>query len=233
VTARSVAWGDLKNAWDMGGLPAATGTTRFGRLFRSMHPDQLDSSGWADVVATGIGAVVDLRNDYEVKDSPDRPASLTLIRRPIEDQSDTEFMATWGNRLGSPAYYPEILRRWPELVSAAIASIADAQGPVLFHCGAGRDRTGMIAALICTLVGVDRSAILDDYEAGVRAFNAWKLTNPFRERPQTATELDVHLASARGELSTFLDSIEVEGYLLGAGLRAEQIAAIRSRLLDD
>jgi protein-tyrosine phosphatase len=185
VTDRSVAWGDLQNAWDMGGLPTANGTTRFGRLYRSMGPDRMGAAGWADVVATGIGGIVDLRNDDEVEHAPGRPATLTIIRRPIEDQSDTEFMSAWGDRLGSPAYYPEILRRWPGLVSAAIASIADAPGPVLFHCGAGRDRTGMIAALICTLVGVDRSAILDDYEDGVRAFNVWKIANPHRERPQS------------------------------------------------
>jgi protein-tyrosine phosphatase len=228
-----VSWGDLHNAWDLGGLPTAFGSTRYGRIFRSMDPDKLDTAGWEDVRAAGITTVVDLRNDYEVKDAPDRPTTLTIIRRPIEDQSDAEFMAEWGERLGSPAYYPEILRRWPDLVAAAIASIADATGPVLFHCGAGRDRTGMISALICTIAGVDRSAILDDYESGVRAFDAWKLANPFREPPQTESELDLHLRSARGELSAFLAGIEVEDYLVDAGIRAAQLNAIRSRLLDD
>jgi hypothetical protein len=64
VTSRAVFWGDLQNAWDLGGLPTATGTTRFGRLYRSMGPDDLDAAGC-----------------------------------PLEDQSDTDFMAMWGDRL--------------------------------------------------------------------------------------------------------------------------------------
>jgi hypothetical protein len=68
----------------------------------------------------------------------------------------------------------------------------------------------MIAAMICSLIGVDRSAILDNYEAGVRAFNVWKLANPFREPPET----------------------EVDQYLLAAGVTAGQLTRISARLLD-
>jgi protein-tyrosine phosphatase len=232
VTSRAVAWGDLQNAWDLGGLPIASGSTRPGRIFRSMSPDALDAAGWNAVRSAGIVTIVDLRNDYEVGEAIERPPELTVLRAPIEDQSDDQFMAEWGDRLGSPAYYGEILRRWPGLVAAAIIAIADAPGPVLFHCGAGRDRTGMISAMIEQLVGVEREAILDDYSAAVRAFNAWKTTNPFREPPQSDTELGEHLVSARGELADFLDCLDIEEYLLTAGLSRTQLASIRSRLLD-
>lgn len=232
MTSRAVAWGDLQNAWDLGGLPTATGLTRRGQLFRSMNPDPLEAAGWVDILGAGISTVVDLRNDDEVAAIVARPDAVTVHRRAIEDQDDADFMAQWGERLGSPAYYPEILRRWPDLVAAAIAAIADAPGPVLFHCGAGRDRTGMISALIEELVGVDRAAILDDYSCAVRAFNTWKLANPVREPSQSDAELDAHLLSARAELSDFLDSLDVEQYLLDAGLTPAQLASIRSRLLD-
>ena len=232
MTTRAVEWGDLQNAWDLGGLPTRHGLTRRGRIFRSMNPDGLDATGWTAILSDGISTVVDLRNDYEVQDSPGRPSRLTVIRRPIEDQNDAEFMSEWGGRLGSPAYYPEILRRWPALVAAAIASIADAPGPVLFHCGAGRDRTGMISAMIEELVGVDRSAILDDYADAVRAFNQWKRANHFREKPQTDAELDEHLAIALPELTDFLEGVDIESYLLGAGLSAAQLRRLRARLLD-
>jgi protein-tyrosine phosphatase len=233
VTSRAVAWGDLENAWDLGGQPTPSGPTRFGRVFRSMRLDDLDAEGWAALAASGTRSIVDLRNDDEVTAATDRPGAIALARCPIEDQSDSEFMAVWGERLGSPAYYSEILRRWPALVVAALGAIADAPGPVLFHCGAGRDRTGMISAMIGQLVGVHKPAILDDYENAVRAFNAWKKSHPNREAHQSNAELEAHLITARAELRMFLDEFDFEAYLLGAGLAPGQIARIRSRLLDD
>ena len=232
MTQRAVSWGDLENAWDLGGLPVASGATQHGRIFRSMSPDRLNASGWNDVLDAGIDTIVDLRNDDEVSSAVVRPVGLTVIRRSIEDQSDTDFMSLWGERLGSPEYYPEILRRWPGLVAAAVTAIAEAPGSVLFHCGAGRDRTGMISAIIEQLVGVDRAAILNDYSAAVRAYNSWLWVNPGREKPMSDDEVDAHLESALPELEAFLDTHDFESYLIAAGVTPRQLDRLRSRLLD-
>lgn len=232
MTGRALAWGDLENAWDLGGLPTAAGSTRRGQVFRSMKPDALDARGWEDVIRSGVTTIVDLRNDDEVVTETLRPESLAVQRRAVEDQADGEFMAEWGDRLGSPAYYSEVLRRWPGLIAAAIGAIADAPGPVLIHCSAGRDRTGMISAMIEQLVGVDRAAILDDYSAAVRAFNVWKRSHPIHEPSQADDELDRHLERALRELSEFLDGTDVEAYLRRAGVKQEQLDRLRSRLLD-
>ncbi len=230
TAARRVSWGHLQNAWDLGGLPTASGVTRFGQIYRSMSPDDLDDRGWADVAGSGIATVVDLRNDYEVAVVTARPTTIDVIRCAIEDQGDASFMADWGDRLGSPVYYAEVLRRWPELVAAAISSVSDAAGPVLFHCGAGRDRTGMISAIIEELVGVDRDAILADYESGVRAYNHWLLSHESREKPAAPEVLNSRIHTARGELAQFLDEIDVEEYLLAAGVSTDQLSRLRSRL---
>jgi len=197
-----------------------------------MVPDGLDAAGWSDIVASGVTTVIDLRNDYEVTVEVVRPDSIAVIRSPIEDQADASFMSEWGERLGSPIYYAEILRRWPALVAAAFIAIADAPDVALFHCAAGRDRTGMISAMIEELVGVERTAILDDYAGAVRAFNAWKRAHPNREPPQSDEAVEAHLVTAQAELTEFLDSIDVGQYLLDAGLTPAQLARIRSRLLD-
>jgi protein-tyrosine phosphatase len=198
-----------------------------------MSPDDLGAEGWADVVISGVRTVVDLRNDYEVSGGVERPIHLAVVRRPVEDQADEEFMELWGERLGSPAYYPEIVRRWPDLIVAAIAAIADAPTGVLFHCGAGRDRTGMITAILLDLVGVDRAAILDDYELAVRDYNEWLTTNRRRELPLGASQLDGQVGSSRDELSQFLESMDVEGFLLDAGVTRAQVHRIRARLLSE
>jgi protein-tyrosine phosphatase len=232
VNSRAVAWGDLQNAWDLGGLPTTSGVTRHGRIFRSMGPDNLDEAGWRDVTNSGVTTVVDLRNDDEVVAEVSRPDSILVIRNPIEDQSDDDFMSEWGHRLGSPVYYAEILRRWPDLVASAFNAIADAPASVLFHCGAGRDRTGMISAMIEQLVGVERDAILDDYSDACRAFNVWKKSSPGREEPMADEELGDQLETARAELATFLDEHDIASYLLVSGVSAAQLDRIRARLLD-
>lgn len=186
------------------------------------------------MAASGVRTLVDLRNDDEVYAVGVRPSSITVLRHPIEDQGDPDFMAEWGERLSSPDYYPEALRRWPDLFASTFAAIADAaDGAVLVHCGAGRDRTGLITAMLLTLAGVERDAILDDYESGVRQTRDFLLTmerpfEPIREPKQFEAEL----AANRLALDRMLDALDVEAYLLGAGVTGVQLDGIRSRLLD-
>jgi protein-tyrosine phosphatase len=229
---RSVEWRLLHNAWDLGGLPTAFGHTQFGRVFRSANPDDADASSWAAVATSGVCTIVDLRNDDEVSVSL-RPTGLTVQRRPIEDQADDSFMNIWGDRLGSPAYYPEVLRRWPSLVAEAISAIADAPDDgVLLHCVAGRDRTGMIVAMLLSLVGVAREAVLDDWESAARAINTWWSIHGGPKGHLEGATLEGYVAGGRAELDEFLDGADVEEYLLTAGVSARQVARLRSRLLD-
>jgi protein-tyrosine phosphatase len=233
---RSVGtWGELHNVRDLGGFPTESGATRPSRIFRSPSPDGLTHTGWQELQDDGVLTLIDLRNDDEVSGDTARPPSLTIIRRPLEDQLDDEFMSVWGDRLGSPGYYPEILRRWPLLVAEVFSAIADApDGAVLVHCGAGRDRTGMIASMLLELVGADRAAIYEDYHAAVLDDNVWLRSSPpnRREHPKSDAALEVHLEMAQNELAAFLDAIDVESYLIGSGVTTEQIRRLRSRLLD-
>jgi hypothetical protein len=227
-----VEWGSLHNAWDLGGLPTASGTTRFARVFRSANPDDADASSWAAVTTSGVCTIVDLRNDDEVSVSL-RPANLTVERRPIEDQADDSFMSIWGDRLGSPAYYPEVLRRWPALVAEAFSAIADAPDDgVLIHCMAGRDRTGMMVAMLLSLVGVTRDAILDDWSSAAREINAWWSIHGGPKGHLEGLTLENYIVQARGELDEFLDGVDVKAYLLAAGVTVGQLVRLRSRLLD-
>ncbi|HEY1531887.1 MAG TPA: tyrosine-protein phosphatase [Galbitalea sp.] len=224
---------NLENAWDLGGLPTGVGSTRSGQLFRSMKPDALDMNGWAAMIASGVTTIVDLRNDDEVLTETLRPVALVVHRRPVEDQGDDDFMAEWGNRLGSPVVLP----------GGAEALARAHRGRHRRNCrcpepGAvplrGRTRPHRDdSAMIEELVGVDRTAILDDHADVVRAFHGWKRSDEFREAPQTDDQLDANLATALAELGTFLDAIDIEQYLLDAGLSDEQLSRIRPRLLDD
>lgn len=233
TASRVVSWGGIHNSRDLGGLTGRLGTTVFGRLYRMPRLDTLDAAGWAELEAAGVRTIVDLRNAEEIAPLPMRPAGLMAFALPLEDPADAEFMAEWGGVLNSPAVFAEVLRRWPELITNVVSEIADApEGGVAFHCAAGRDRTGLVAALILELAGVDRTRMIDDYELGVRETNEHLKTIDHREKPRADDDLETHIAVLRAALDEFLTGIDVESYLLSAGVTPEQIDAIRRRLLE-
>ena len=228
MTPPRVDWGGLHNARELAGTGGLIAPRA---LFRSPRLDGLDASGWRQVVDSGVRTVVDLRNDDEVAQLPLRPAGLRVIRSPVEDQGDAAFMAAWGPLLGSPDYYPEALRRWPSLIAEAVAAVADApDGGVLVHCAAGRDRTGLIVALVLRVAGVAVDDVLDDYEVGVREINLWFRTNADREPHLDEAALATSIAAKRASLTRFLEELDVDSYLTGAGVSAGQLARLRTRL---
>ena len=146
----------------------AGGVTASGRIWRSGHPDRLDDAGWASLRAMGITTVVDLRNTAERGAANDAPDGIRVLHLPLEDVADPEYIGTWNHDWATPDFYVWGRTHWPELWSAALTAIAEAPGGVLIHCAGGRDRTGMVAAVLLEVAGVEREAILEDYVRGIR-----------------------------------------------------------------
>ncbi|NEA35893.1 tyrosine-protein phosphatase [Streptomyces sp. SID13031] len=203
-----------------------------GRVYRSARPDLLSDTGWQQLAAAGVATVIDLRNDYERLEV--RVIDV-VHHHPVEDQQDTEFMAVWGGRLNSPAYYGDALRRWPGLITSVFARIADAPpGGVLVHCKAGKDRTGMIIAMLLTLVRTPVADILDDYELAVRTMNAYYAEHPGAASGEVAMSedaLEAHCADACLAMIAFLGSTDIPGYLTNSGLTFDQLDRLRERLV--
>ncbi|MBL7495553.1 tyrosine-protein phosphatase [Frankia sp. CNm7] len=166
------------NARDLGGLPTVDGgQTRYGVLLRSDTPQQLTAVAVARLRDEfGLRTVLDLRAVEEAEREgrgllaqeaiayhnlsfltnrwvmPSDPSYDTLVRA-----RDT------GDRV---AHYLDYLRLAGVSVATAVRLAADENsGPTLFHCAAGKDRTGVLAALVLSLVGVDRETIIADYLA--------------------------------------------------------------------
>ena len=232
MTDRSVAWGGLHNARDLGGLPAATTLTRPGRVFRAPRLDGLDEQGWAELVDAGVRTIVDLRNPHEIEPLP-LPADVTRLHRPVEVWEDSEFMARWGEVLDSPEYYRANLDAWPELIVAAVRAVANApEGAVVIHCSAGRDRTGLVTALLLSLAGVPQETIVEDYTLAVAAMNDYALAGHGDETGRSDDELAARLTEVTGHLRAFLSDLDAAGYLTEHGLSADELARVRARLLD-
>ena len=153
----------LVNLRDLGGLPTASGkTTLPGRLLRSESPHTVSESGLRSLLDLGIGAVVDLRttSEREHRPSPLVDAGVHTSHAPIftDDEDYPDHLVT------AAEVYCWWLRERQTGVASAMTAIADApSAPILVHCHAGKDRTGVVVALVLRLAGVPVEAIADDY----------------------------------------------------------------------
>ncbi|MEN0085721.1 MAG: tyrosine-protein phosphatase [Leifsonia sp.] len=176
---RDLAWDGYPNVRDLGGLPtplAPSGTTTFGRIARGPRRELLTEAGWREARRWGLRSIVDLRCPHEIGSREGDPAvgleasvTISVLNAPTEDQDDPEFRAVCFPILDSPEYWRHNWRILPELVLATLNAIAEAPTGVLIHCSAGRDRTGMISALLLSNAGVAPEAVAADYAASVRA----------------------------------------------------------------
>ncbi|MDN5727499.1 MAG: tyrosine-protein phosphatase, partial [Propionibacteriales bacterium] len=133
--------------------------------------------------------------------------------------------------LDHPAYYPHNLRLFPELVCRAVVAIGQADGGVVVHCGVGRDRTGLISALLLTLAEAPQTVILDGYAAGVRGFNDSLVDYPVAHEPhRDETALENRLRPRLEALAAFLEATDVAEFLLAAGARPAELNAVRDKV---
>jgi protein-tyrosine phosphatase len=220
--SRRLSWDGCVNARDLGGLPTADGrVTRFGAVVRSDSPENLTPDGWAALREYGIRTIVDLRNDDERGVAS--PDGVRTVHLPLDGvDEDPAFWERWGSgpQFGTPLYYRPHLDRFPERSAHVIAAIAGAKpGGVLVHCVGGRDRTGQIAMLVLALVGVEPEAIAADYELSGRA------------DPEVERFLSERGTSASDLIRSTLAELDVEAFLLSAGVREAELVALRERLL--
>jgi hypothetical protein len=198
-----------------------------GRHWRSAAPDELDAAGWAALVADGITTAVDLRNDAESGVAVDRPLHIATLRCPLEDPSDPDYNALWRHNRAHPDFSLWGIEHWPDLWRAALEAIAGAPGGLLIHCAGGRDRTGVLLAVLLHRAGVDRTVVLDDYEAGIRGVEAMLAARGESDHPSAIPRerLEEFVTSYRGALDAMLD--RVSGALDRAGLTDAADAAAR------
>ncbi|MBL7492540.1 tyrosine-protein phosphatase [Frankia sp. AgB1.9] len=238
---RAVGWEGFINTRDLGGLPTRDGrTTRYGVFYRSADPRFVTDAGWAAARAAGLRTVVDLRNDDEIRpgppsstgaagtvrvpppvDGPATPPDLSRVEVPIDDVAD---VALWqriniSGLNGTPLYFRPFLEAKPGRVAAAICALAQATpGGVLFHCAAGRDRTGLIALLLETLADVEPEAIADNYGRSATALvDVYARVGLVDQNPRIDAQLAAHGTTARQAVLDLVAEFDAETYLLAGG----------------
>ncbi|WP_017793766.1 tyrosine-protein phosphatase [Leucobacter salsicius] len=149
------------NFRDLGELRAGDRHTRTGLLFRSDSLARLAASGQAQLQELGVTRVIDLRDDLERQIMPDAlPAGIEFVAHPIFPSASAHV----ARQLDIFSLTDLIYAEHADTLAAGVTMLADG-GPTVFHCTAGKDRTGAIAALTLLALGVDRDDVLTNYEA--------------------------------------------------------------------
>jgi protein-tyrosine phosphatase len=160
------------NFRDTGGLPAGTGRTRAGVLYRSGNLAHLEDEGVAALRALGIRRIIDLRADDEVLNAPSRVKEIEVetVHVPLFLGSVASFFER--DTTLADMYRAMVDDSAPRLVEA-IRALLGGQ-PALVHCTVGKDRTGVTVALALSAAGVDEAAVIEDYARTEGMLPEWR-----------------------------------------------------------
>jgi len=226
----------LLNARDLGGNPTTDGAvTRSRSLVRADDLAQLSAEGLEALAAYGIETVLDLRWPEEIAAAPS-PVPLLLPRvRYLSVSLLADGPEDWVARGGICAkerWKCTVLERLQPQVREALAAIAAATpGPLLFHCVAGKDRTGVIAALLLALADATPAAIAADYAASAGNLRDGYLSRYRDGDPAAIIEALRCPEEGVHNMLEYLDHAGgIRAYLGGIGLSAAEITRLRARL---
>lgn len=245
LNGRLLGWSGCLNVRDLGGLPTASGgRTAMRVVVRADDVCRLQAAGWESARAYGVRRVVDLRYPGEVPGQPALPAGIEVVPVSLFGSYDAGRETRFDEAVRDAADvaevfargYIQVLEHRATEVAAAVSAIAAVEGgAVLVHCFAGKDRTGLVCALVLALAGVTDEAIAADYalsEANVRRlFANWVSAAPDdAERRLRDRLLEAPAGTMRSVLEWVRREGGVEAFLRGAGASASELERLRARL---
>lgn len=246
--ARTLVWDGCVNVRELGGIPTEDGgVTRTGSVIRSDNVGALTPAGWRALEAHGIDRIVDLRWPEEQAEDPPRNVEIEVVHVSVLGptlEGSLDFLRELDAHADAVDdiadhfawSYVEFLERNRQRFGQALAAIADAAGKVVIHCMGGKDRTGLVAALLLRLAGVAHDEIGRDYSLSGPNLGPsrreWLESAPTEVERRRRAKLNETPAAAMARVIAEVERRygSVEGYLLAGGLRPDQLATLRSRL---
>ncbi len=238
---RQLSFPLVYNARDLGGLRNTGGdTTRWKAFVRCDSPFRLNDDGLRTVQDYGIRTVLDLRHAEELAREPNplrESEGITYINVPFVDLRNLPVLVNTIETEGMLAWNLTMLDIAQPEIGTAFRAIANAPaGGVLFHCLAGKDRTGLMSMLLLNLAGVPDEDIALDYDESNHHLGPLNdqvlLRFPEEVRPRVLKNLlsgkDNMLKIAARLRARYTDAAS---YLHLCGLTDVEIAAIQSRLI--
>jgi protein-tyrosine phosphatase len=264
---RHVRLPGTSNLRDLGGYRAGEGRrVRWGRLFRSGAMPKLGEADWRWMRDRDVATVCDLRSADERALAPTRWSGPERTRH---IHADYDARLIFGQSFVPPRpgaavndLHQSLYALFADILAPALGemfeALLDEQVPLIFHCSAGQDRTGLAAGLLLALLGVDRATIYADYllstecrqfdneldRTGIAAFERTNIVARFYTRAIREQGIEAvkprRLVDAEGQalLKQALDGIEsrfggLEDYAARRlGLRASGVARLRELYLE-
>ncbi|WP_406408396.1 tyrosine-protein phosphatase [Streptomyces halstedii] len=239
---RLIAFDRLHNFRDLGGCRASDGRrVRRGLVYRSASLAGMEGPDRERFLALGIRTVIDLRYPWEIAAKGRVPEDLGLTclnlsieHRPYDQAAIDPALDPWRYLADR---YMEVAEDGVLELRQALETVAESEEPLVFHCASGKDRTGLLAALLLTLLGADEDQVAEDFAltelATERLIADWSAAHQglapawpgYGRAPEEVVRLFLaDLAAAHGS---------VHGYVTGRlGVSRETVAALRSRLLE-
>jgi len=259
VADRRASFDRVFNFRDLGGYLAAEGrTVRWGRLYRSDSLHQLSDDDLETFRLLGVRTVIDLRTEVEVAELGHFPLDqhpldqhpldqhrvdrhhLPVISQPWEDDDRLPVAADGAAAEFLTGRYVDMLVEGAASFAAIVAVLARPDAaPTVVHCAVGKDRTGVTAALVLSVLGVADDLIVHDYTLsalGMARIEDWLAEHSPEDAEQWARQPTSWLASPPAAMAALLNHLRdeygsAEHYLLAQGVRAATIAALRTNLL--
>jgi len=244
--SRTLAWEGMFNVRDLGGLPTEDGArTRFGVVIRADNVRRIRDV--RTLVDHGVTRVVDLRYASEREDDPLERLPVEVVHVSLLGEWDDDYQLALEARMAEiepTAYlewsYLDFLERFRANFGAAVTAVADAlPGTVCIHCAGGRDRTGLVSALVLRLAGVAVAEAAADYaESEERLADdhaRWAAAAP--DEGERARRMIFARAPAP-VMAAVLGAVErrhgsTRGYLVRAGVAPATLDALRVRLREE
>lgn len=225
----------LEGAWnvrDVGGYTTLDGRKVVrGKLYRSDGLDQLTGSDLKKLLNLGINQNIDLRGSEEIQKWEDKLAKQPDIIYhiiPLLHKLDRKIPTSL-----SELYIFMLEESQEEFKKIFRLILNNRSGVTLFHCSAGKDRTGLVAAFLLLLAGVPREEVVRDYCASEE--NIRPMLTKFAE--ENNPSFAVFSTSRPEDINPFLDRLEssyggAEAYLSMIGMTSQEIADLKSFLID-
>ncbi|GAA3048050.1 tyrosine-protein phosphatase [Actinokineospora globicatena] len=232
------------NFRDLGGHRTVDGReVAWRRLFRADGLHRLTETGREAFDELGVVTVLDLRTQREVDQKAWRPSPgwagqwrhVPLVRQ-TPDWSNQD-RATLDDPGFAAAHYAEIVIEGASGLREAVEALAEPGGlPAVFHCAAGKDRTGILAALVLRLLGVPAEDVADDYAVSEQATARWVASVAATGTDDTAATWPYippsMLRSDRATMLAFLtERGDITDFAHSLGITDDTIAKLRTALL--
>lgn len=176
ISNRHIYFKQAVNFRDIGGIKTKDGAiVKWGKIYRSDNLSQLKNREFDKFKSLNIQTVYDLRTPGEIKGKEDNlPDGVKYIHMPIVKDSADVLASIKGKVVRGQITEEQSLlfmtNLYSSIVSDNIAELRDmvnyviqSESPVLYHCSAGKDRTGIVTALLLSILNVDRQTIINEY----------------------------------------------------------------------